>query len=97
MGIADNISPELSAALKDYGRFLESDDFERGKVIESSDTPTLVGLADAVDPLFDEINRTLDRLVAAAHPLPENDESLEEDLNSLAQAAMEARMEADQR
>lgn len=93
----DGISAELAAALQSFRGFLVSDDVERGHEIERSDRETLTALADAVDPLFEEINAVLDRLDRTAHPLPEDQEYLEYDLNSLAQAAMEARLELDDR
>jgi hypothetical protein len=87
------VSPALAAALETYKAFLLSDDDERERGITEGDPEVLRALADAVDPLFDEINAVLDRLTAARHPLPRDQEQLESDLNSLAQAAMEARME----
>jgi hypothetical protein len=56
-----------------------------------------VALANAIDPLFDEINSVLDQLVATPHPLPDDQAALEDELNSLAQAGMGARMELDDR
>lgn len=50
-----------------------------------------------MEPLYGEINEVLDKLVARPHPLPESLEQLEVDLNSLAQAAMEAQQELNTR
>jgi hypothetical protein len=86
------VSPALRSALDTYGRFLSSDDSEREQAIESSDRETLKAFANAIDQLYEEINAVLDRLVAAHHPLPDDQEQLEYDLHSLAQAAMEARL-----
>jgi hypothetical protein len=91
------VSPALAAALDDFHRFVIADDAERSEVIEASDRDTLTALAESVGPLFEEINAALDRLTVAPHPLPEDQELLEYDLNSLAQAAMEARQELDGR
>jgi ABC-type transporter Mla subunit MlaD len=90
-----DITPALASALTTYRHFLVSDDSEREEAIESSDPDTLTGLADAVAPLFDEINAVLDQLTSTSHPLPPDQEQLESDLNSLAQAGMEARMKLD--
>ncbi|MGH2455043.1 MAG: hypothetical protein ACRDHD_02105 [Candidatus Limnocylindria bacterium] len=46
---------------------------------------------------YPEINAVLDRLTAEPHPLAEDLELLEEHLNSLAQAAMEAELEVEGR
>ena len=92
-GITQEVSPELATALRTFSRFLESDDAKRGKEIEGSEAEELNALANAVEPLYDEINAALDLLVAKPHPLPDGEERLEEDLNALAQAGMEARIE----
>lgn len=91
------VSPALAAALAKFRPFLQADDVERSEAIEHADSQTLVTMAVAVRPLYPEINQVLDRLVAEQHPLPEDLELLEEDLNSLAQAAMEAELELDGR
>lgn len=91
----DAISPPLTNALSEYREFLLSDDSEREAAIEGAAPDRLRALADAVDPLFDEINAALDRLTSASHPLRSDQEQLEDELNSLAQAAMEARMQLD--
>jgi hypothetical protein len=91
------VSPALASALDDLRQFVIADDAERSEVIEASDRETLTALAESVGPLFGEINAVLDRLADAPHPLPEDQELLEYDLNSLAQAAMEARQELDHR
>jgi phosphate uptake regulator len=96
-GNTESVSPQLAAALRTFSRFLESDDVARSKQIGESDVEELTTLADAVDPLYEEINEVLDRLVAKPHPVSEDEERLEEDLNSLAQAAMEARLERNRR
>lgn len=92
-GHSEAVSPELARALRTFRHFLESDDRARANQIESSERQQLSALADALEPLNDEINEVLDRLVARPHPLSEYEGGLEEDLNSLAQAGMEARME----
>jgi hypothetical protein len=89
------VSPALASALDDFRQFVIADDEERSGVIEATDPKTLTALADAIAPLFGEINAVLDRLTEAPHPLPEDQELLEYDLNSLAQAAMEARQQLD--
>ena len=86
------ISADLAAALVTFRRFLLADDFDRSREIGGADPETLEALAAAVEPLFDEINAVLDRLTGARHPLPPNEEDLEADLNSLAQAGVEARL-----
>jgi hypothetical protein len=91
------LSAELTDALATFRSFLVSDDVDRGEVIEASTAGTLTALVAAVTPLYPEIDATLDKLVALPHPLPEDDEQLEEDLNSLAQAALEAEQELDGR
>lgn len=91
------MSPELSQALRAFEPFLRSDDMERSTLIEASDSHALRSLTETVNPLLAEINAALDGLVAKPHPLPDDEESLEADLNSLAQAGIEARMELDNR
>ena len=86
-------SRRLTDVLQTFGHFILSDDHERSTQIGRSDVEALTAFADAVDPLLDEINAILDMLVARPHPLSEGGERLEEDLNSLAQAGMEARLE----
>lgn len=87
------ISPELAMALRTLRRHLLADDLERSDAMERSDRETLTALVEAVEPLFDEINAVLDRLLAKPHPLPSDEEELEVDLNSLGQAGAEARLE----
>ena len=89
------LSPALATALETYRAFLLSDDSERAAMVEGSSPEQLAALADAIDPLFDEINAVLDHLTGASHPLPSDQDQLETNLNSLAQAAMEARMKLD--
>ena len=90
-------SDPLAAALNDHRRYVLADDLERERAIESSGCEELRTLAAAVQPLYDEINTLLDQLTGAPHPLPGDLEALEVDLNSLAQAADEAAIEAAQR
>lgn len=90
-------SDALDDALRANATFLLSDDVERETAIQRSGRDELSALADGVDPLYDEINAVLDQLGELAHPLPADQERLEDQLNSLAQAAMEARMELDSR
>jgi hypothetical protein len=94
---AGTISPKLAAALRTFHRFLLSDDIQRSDEIERSDKETLTALAGAVEPLLDEIDDVLDRLVAKPHPLPPAEDDFEVDLNSLGQAGIEARMELNSR
>jgi hypothetical protein len=47
--------------------------------------------------LYDEMNSTLDALVAAPHPLPDAAATLEEQLNALGQVGMEAQFELEAR
>lgn len=89
----DVVSEPLRQALGDFRVFLRSDDLERTEAIESADGEALSSLASAVEPLFDEVDQVLRALDARPRPLPEHLEQLEEDLNSLAQAAVEARLE----
>lgn len=91
----EGLSPALATALETYRAFLLSDDSDREAIVEGSSPEQLAALANAIDPLFDEINAVLDRLTGASHPLPRDQEQLESALNSLAQAAMEARMQLD--
>ena len=91
-----SVSDDLVAALVEFEPFLLSDDEERSNRLEASDSHTLRRLAEAVEPLFDEINATLDKTLAAA-PLSEDEQELESNLHSLAQAAIEARMTLDDR
>lgn len=84
------LSSELAAALDRYRAFLVADDAKRANVIEASDLDALRVLVATVEPLYPEINAVLDGLMSADHPLPEDLELLEVDLNSLAQAGMEA-------
>lgn len=90
-------SSDLHAALEKYREFLIADDVERSNVIGAADCETLGELVADVEPLFDEINDVLDRLVAARHPLPADLEDLEVDLNSLGQVGSEARYEIESR
>lgn len=93
----DLLSNDLASALDTFSEFLIEDDVARSVAIDNSDHERLSALAAAVDPLFEEINAVLDRLVAKDHPLPEHEEQLEYDLNSLAQAGMEARTHLEER
>jgi len=90
------VSDKLAAVLADFEPFLLADDEERSNKLASSDIATLRRLAEAVEPLFDEINATLDKTGQAAS-LSEDEQRLESDLHSLAQAAIEARFELDDR
>ncbi len=85
------LSPALAAALERFSEFLRSDDDDRARAIEDSEPAVLPTLAAAVQPLFDEINAVLDKYVRRVLPLPPAQGQLESDLNSLAQAATEAR------
>jgi hypothetical protein len=87
------LSQPLRAALIEFRAFLKADDLERSQAIETADSERLAALTAAVEPLYGEINAVLDDLVGRAHPLPKDLEQLEVDLNSLAQAAMEAEQE----
>jgi len=89
------LSQPLRDTLEDFRGFLRSDDLERQDAIEGADDATLAALIDAVD--LDEVNQVLDDLVERPHPLSEDLEQLEGDLNSLAQAAIEARHELNSR
>lgn len=90
------VSDKLSAALADFQPFLLADDEERSNKLAASDSDTLRKLAEAVEPLFDEINATLGS-TNEAPSLSEDEQRLESDLHSLAQAAIEARIELDDR
>jgi hypothetical protein len=89
-------SPELAAVLVEFEPFLLSDDVERTDKLASTDSATLRKLAEAVEPLFDEINATLDK-TGAASSLTDEEQDLESNLHSLAQAAIEARMTLEER
>lgn len=91
-----DVSGALAAALADFEPFLLADDEERSNKLVASDSDTLRRLAEAVEPLFDEINATLDK-TGQAPSLSEEEQQLESDLHSLAQAAIEARIELDDR
>jgi hypothetical protein len=89
------ISPALASVLSTFASFVLSDDADREDIIEASDPTTLTALVAAVDPLFGEINAVLDRFDEGPRPGSADDQQLESDLHSLAQAAMEARMQLD--
>lgn len=91
------VSLQLAAALRSFRGFVVSDDSTRSEETARSEVELLTALIGAVQPLFPEINAVLDRLISAPHPLRADEERLEEDLNSLAQAAMEARFELGRR
>lgn len=93
MGRTDRVSEPLLSALATFKAFLQPDDDDRAHAIKAADTETLAAMAETVGPLYGEINAVLDRLVAEAHPLPEDLELLEVELNALAEAAMEAEQE----
>lgn len=86
-------SRPLQRALSEFQDFLRSDDLERIEAIGNADSERLAVFTAAVEALHGEINQVLDGLVERPHPLPEDLEQLEVDLNSLAQAAMEAELE----
>jgi hypothetical protein len=90
------VSDDLAAALAEFQPFLLADDEERSNKLRASDNDTLRGLAEAVEPLFDEINTTLDETNEAS-TLSGEAQDLESNLHSLAQAALEARIELDDR
>ncbi len=91
------ISPALAQALQRFDRFLVADDAARSDAIEQADGATLRDLVETMVPLYDEVNGVLDVLVEHPHPLPEDQELLEEQLNSLGQAGMEAQLELEAR
>ena len=82
----------LSDALVQFSTFLIADDAERSDELETADWETLVALVEGVTPHLAEIDGLLNRLTALPHPLPEDLEVLEYDLNSLGQAAREAQL-----
>jgi hypothetical protein len=73
-----------------------TDDAERSDKIVATDSVTLRKLADAVGPLFSEINAALDATYEKSS-LSDEEQDLEADLNALAQAAEEARIELEHR
>jgi hypothetical protein len=87
----------LEQTLAQFRQFLISDDELRAEELERSDAETLRSLVESVEPLFKEINSVLDQLTAMNHPLEDAVADLEDALNSLAQAAIEARFELDGR
>lgn len=87
------VSPALASALHDFRPLLEPDDLDRTQALGRAASETLAAMVEAIEPLYPEINSLLDRLVTQPHPLPEDLEHLEADLNSLAQAALEARQD----
>ena len=91
------ISPALAQALQRFDRFLIADDVERSDVMSQADDATLRDLVATMEPLYDEVNAVLDVLVAHPHTLPEDQQLLEEQLNSLGQAGMEAQFELEAR
>lgn len=93
---AIKVSDTLAAALTDFRPFLLADDVERSETIAASDSETLRKLVDTVEPLFDEINATLD-VTYEGPSLSDEEQDLESDLHSLAQAAEEARIELESR
>lgn len=90
------IGDDLAAALTEFQPFLLADDEERSNMIAASDSDALRKLVQSVEPLFDEINATLDKTYEAAS-LSAEEQDLESNLHSLAQAAEEARIELDGR
>ena len=54
------VPDDLAAALAEFQPFLLADDEEQSVKVGASDSETLRRLAEAVEPLFDEINATLD-------------------------------------
>ncbi|MDP8905214.1 MAG: hypothetical protein M3N29_07855 [Chloroflexota bacterium] len=91
------MSPALAEALHGFARFLVADDVERSGVISHADDATLRDLVATMEPLYDEVNAALDVLVEHPHPLPGDQELLEEQLNALGQAGMEAQFELEAR
>jgi hypothetical protein len=87
------ISPGLAHALRRFDQFLIADDLDRSEVMDQADDATLQELVATMEPLYAEVNAVLDVLVAHPHPLPADQELLEEQLNSLGQAGMEAQFE----
>ena len=87
---AGRMSKPLESAMADFASFIGSDDLERSAVIQRANGKTLAALAAAVRPLHAEINDLLNHFAAMDHSLPPDLERLESDLNSLAQAGMEA-------
>jgi len=92
----NGVSNALASALETFRPFLLPDDDERARHLEGSDSDDLRRLAEAVEPLFDEINATLDR-TSEAPSLSAEDQELESDLHALAQAGIEARMTLEER
>jgi hypothetical protein len=90
-------SQQLRSVLDAFPEFLDSDDVARADAVSSADTERLQDLVAAVEPLFDEINQLLDRIVALEHPVVAELEELEEVLNSLGQVGIEAEMELEDR
>jgi hypothetical protein len=90
------VSPNLASALAEFEPYLVADDVERSNQLEASDSETLRTLAAAVEPLFDEINAILDKTGEAAS-LTDEEQELESNLHSLAQAAIEAGLTLEER
>jgi hypothetical protein len=86
-------SRALHEAIDRFKPFLVTDDAARPAAMSGAHTETIRDLVLTITPLFEEINALLDALVSSPHPLPEKQALLEEQLNSLGQAAMEARFE----
>jgi hypothetical protein len=90
------ISPALVDVLQQYDRYLVSDDVDRSALIAAMDTPSLDAFAEAVDPLFGEINAVLDHFDSLP-TLSAEQQDLVAQLNDLGQAGMEARIDLDDR
>jgi hypothetical protein len=90
------LTPGLRDALERFDRYLVSDDVERSELMAATDTESLEAFADAVGPLFDEINAVLDRLDALP-TLSDEQQDLVSKLNDLGQAGVEARLDLDDR
>jgi hypothetical protein len=91
-----NLSPALNDAIARFPRYLVSDDVDRGNEIASTDSESLRAFADAIAPLFGEINAVLDRLDALAS-LTDEQQDLVVLLNDIGQAGVEAQLELEGR
>jgi hypothetical protein len=90
------LSPALVEVLVRFDRYLVSDDVERSALMAAMDAPSLDAFAQAVAPLFEEINAVLDQLDALPTLSPEQ-QDLVSKLNDLGQAGVEAQMDLEDR
>jgi hypothetical protein len=96
-GESSPVSPSVARLLAEFNEFLVADDPDRDDLIGRTDSTRLQEFTRSAVPHIGEIDAALDELASRRHPLPPDVEQLEFDLNSLAQAAIEAQLELQRR